>query len=263
LSSSALGGVGNVASGPYSTIGGGNLNEASGDYSAVGGGILNTASGDDATIGGGYDNTASGASTIGGGGENTADGGRSTIGGGLLNDASGEFSVVGGGFHNEAIGEASTIPGGYNNEASGDYSFAAGFQAVAAHTGAFVWSDSSLGAFTSSGPDQFLIDANGGVGIGTNNPQAQLHIQGNCIGCMTFYSLTKPTDQLVTGTNTFSCDPGDMIISGGGWVPGTTAWLRESWAIDLTTWKIHFTDVNGNGVKPGAFRITCADLDPN
>jgi hypothetical protein len=39
-----------------------------------------------------------------------------------------------------------------------------------------VWADSTGDEFWSTGPHQFLIRAAGGVGIGTNSPQAQLHV---------------------------------------------------------------------------------------
>jgi hypothetical protein len=39
-----------------------------------------------------------------------------------------------------------------------------------------VWADSTNADFTSTGPDQFLIRAAGGVGIGTNAPAHPLHM---------------------------------------------------------------------------------------
>lgn len=79
-----------VASGQYSTIGGGSSNAASGNYAAIGGGESNTASGQDSTISGGYNNAASGLdAAIGGGYYNAVGGLRSTIGGGASNVASG------------------------------------------------------------------------------------------------------------------------------------------------------------------------------
>ena len=80
-----------------------------------------------------------------------------------------------------------TVPGGALNTASGFNSFAAGFQATASHQATFVWSD-GVGLFGSTGPDQFLIHASGGVGIGTNAPAEALDVNGNvkanglCIG---------------------------------------------------------------------------------
>jgi hypothetical protein len=74
---------------------------------------------------------------------------------------------VGGGYNNSA-GYVATIPGGANNLASGYYSFAAGQRAKATNQGAFVWADSQGADFSSTNNDQFLIRAQGGVGIGTN-----------------------------------------------------------------------------------------------
>ncbi|MCC7438981.1 MAG: hypothetical protein IT211_10855, partial [Armatimonadetes bacterium] len=52
--------MGNTASGPSSTVGGGSTNTASATYSTVGGGSTNSASGYASTVGGGQTNTASG-----------------------------------------------------------------------------------------------------------------------------------------------------------------------------------------------------------
>jgi hypothetical protein len=60
----------------------------------------------------------------------------------------------------------------------GDYSLAAGNRAKANHNGTFVWADSTATDFASSGPNQFLIRASGGVGIGKTNPQTALDVQG-------------------------------------------------------------------------------------
>lgn len=61
----------------------------------------------------------------------------------------------------------------------GAYSFAAGTQAKANHTGAFVWGDNTFADFASTGNNQFLIRAGGGVGVGTNAPAAQLHVSSS------------------------------------------------------------------------------------
>ena len=260
----AIGGTNNTSTGDYSVIGGGKDNIANDVGSTVSGGIDNQATARYATVSGGIDNQVTDRySTVGGGINNQVTDKYATIGGGDSNQATKDAATVGGGETNIASGFWSTVPGGLGNVADGDYSFAAGRLAEANHDGTFVWSDSSFSTFESTGADQFLIEADGGVGIGINNPLAQLHVSGGCIGCMKFYQLTQNTTLLVTGTNTYSCNNGDLIMSGGGWVPGTTAWLRESWAIGTDTWKIHFTDASGAGVKPGAFVITCADINPN
>src|SRR5207247_4694380 len=84
---------------------------------------------------------------------------------------------ISGGIDNVADGYGSVVPGGYLNHAGGDTSFAAGSRAKAVHSGAFVWADSSqISDFASTGGDQFLIRAAGGVGIGLTNPAAALHV---------------------------------------------------------------------------------------
>lgn len=189
--SSVGGGFNNTAGGVVSTVGGGDTNDATGDRSTISGGYRNTASDVYSTIGGGVSNDASGDdSTIGGGYDNTASGGDSTVGGGYNNTVSAPHSTVGGGNSNTASGYAATVPGGRNNTAGGDYSFAVGRQAkvrTAAQVGGgdtdgdqgtFVWADSTDLAFSSTGPDQFLIRAAGGVGIGTNAPATTLHVKG-------------------------------------------------------------------------------------
>ena len=70
------------------------------------------------------------------------------------------------------------MPGGANNVAGGKYSFAAGQQAQASNQGAFVWADSQNATFTSTGNNQFLIRAEGGVGIGTASPGELLEVDG-------------------------------------------------------------------------------------
>ena len=75
-------------------------------------------------------------------------------------------------------GVGTTVPGGENNQAYGQDSFAAGKSAQALHDRSFVWSDGSL-AFLSTAPNQFLIAASGGVGIGLNHPQAALDVNGS------------------------------------------------------------------------------------
>jgi hypothetical protein len=129
-------------------------NAAGGDYSAAVGGISNTSS-----------NVSS------------------FVGGGQFNQASGSHSFVGGGIGNSATGNAGFVAGGTDNVAAGDRSFAAGRRAHAVHNGAFVWGDHANSAtdFASTGENQFLIRATGGVGIGANQPLAQLHVTGSAI----------------------------------------------------------------------------------
>ncbi len=109
---------------------------------------------------------ASGAtSVISGGQNNTASGELSVIAGGSGSTASGRGSAVGGGENNTASGLFATIPGGRNNVASGENSFAVGRRARATHPGSVVFGDNSDADKNSSGDNQFLIQAAGGVGI--------------------------------------------------------------------------------------------------
>jgi len=102
-----VGGGNNQATGAYSFIGGGgdagtaaNRNVASGDWSTVGGGFKNVASNTGAFIGGGNNNSASTSTN-------------SAIVGGTFNTASGPSSFVGAGTSNLANGQYSAIIGGY------------------------------------------------------------------------------------------------------------------------------------------------------
>jgi hypothetical protein len=176
------GGWDNTASGDRATVGGGYHNLADTSYATVGGGYYNAARGYDATVGGGNYNTASGLdATVGGGHWNSASGPNATVGGGYKNLADTAFATVGGGFCDTASGYGAAVPGGFSNTASGSYSFAAGRRAKANHSGSFVWADGTDANFASTGNNQFLIRASGGVGIGTDSPEYRLDVTGNRI----------------------------------------------------------------------------------
>ena len=177
-------------------IGGSSSNTATGvEGATIGGGgassAANRVTDDYGTVGGGRGNIAGNSSlpandssyaTVGGGIGNTASGQWSTVGGGDNNTASGLSATVNGGQFNTASGGVSTVAGGSNNVAEGLLSFAAGSYAHAKHAGTFVWADSAQWnlhqLYPSTGPNQFLIKASGGVGINTNAPAASLHILG-------------------------------------------------------------------------------------
>jgi hypothetical protein len=200
------GGAHNIASGVGSTVGGGYDNGAGGEFSSVGGGFNSGATGDYATVAGGIQNYApGGAATIAGGSQNTAIGGGASVGGGAENVASGFHAVVAGGFRNTASGVYSAVPGGSENCAGGKDSWAGGYRAkvrpgsnsgiagtgcnavapsgVDGDFGTFVWADHQEANFTSTGPNQFLIRAQGGVAINTNTPGvgAALTVAGNAV----------------------------------------------------------------------------------
>ena len=147
-----------IASGNYSTIGGGQSNTASGEYSTIAGGDNCTATGmqsaicggssnftnaTQAAICGGLSNTASSLysfvgggqsnlaqtnthATVCGGSTNTASGQYSFVGGGYTNTASGSNSFIGNGDTNTASGLGSVIGGGFFNQATGEGAVIAG-----------------------------------------------------------------------------------------------------------------------------------------
>jgi len=176
LRATVAGGVFNYADGALATVGGGYFNNSSADNTTVGGGFSNVASGVSATTGGGYGNYASGESATSGGGENNA--------------AIGNFATVSGGSRNIASGSYATVVGGAFNQAGGNFSFAGGNRARVRNTsapgadiitgdqGTFIWADSTAADFQSTGQNQFLIRAAGGVGINTNTPGFTLDVNG-------------------------------------------------------------------------------------
>jgi hypothetical protein len=179
--------------------------------SAVVGGLQNGVLGPDTArsfVGGGFNNSVSstgpaagGASGIVAGTANKIlDAGRSFVGGGNSNriDATGAAGILDafigagranrvsgyacgilGGQGNQASGDYGAVLGGELNEAAGAYSAVSGYRARALHDGTFVRADGQFSDFASTAPDQFLIRAQGGVGIGTNAPGAQLDVAGS------------------------------------------------------------------------------------
>jgi hypothetical protein len=171
--------------------------------------------------------------TISGGAQNSA-GDYGVIGGGYLNSAT-DSSVVGGGHQNIASGYASAIPGGAQNTAGGNYSFAGGQTAyvrppadvgggnTTGDQGTFVWNDITAGAdpnptFSSTGPNQFLVHAAGGVGI--NAPPLASNIE-----------LTLSTVSPDSSANLFmhAGTPADGILVSAGTGSGTN---NASFSID-------------------------------
>jgi len=225
------GGFSNIASGGWGTIAGGSTNTASGDYATVSGGWANTASLGYAVVGGGEHNIASAyEASVGGGSTNTASGDYSTVGGGRYNKARSAYSVVAGGGgateadSNSAIGNWSAIPGGRSNTSSGIYSFAAGRRAKANHTGTFVWADSTNADFTSTGANQFLIRANGNVGINTNSPSSPLTVNGiiqSTTGGIKFPDNSVQTTAATSGGTVTSVGTGAGLTGGPITTSGT------------------------------------------
>jgi hypothetical protein len=184
-SATIAGGSNNVIGELYATVGGGDTNSASGRFSVIGGGSGNVAD-QSAVVGGGVNNTSGVDAVVGGGRNNIASGNGATIAGGENNIANDLGATVGGGAGNRAKGNYAVVPGGSGNEARGSHSFAAGRRARAQsiHPGSFVWADFSTtdDSLETTAPNQFLIRAVGGVGIGTNEPVNQLHVESEVSG---------------------------------------------------------------------------------
>ena len=206
-----------LVSTPYafrvSTIDGASGGTISGKLT-IGPGHTNT--GDYAFVAG-SNNTASGErSTVGGGGSNTADGSHSAVGGGWANTASGLEATISGGFGNTASGSYSTIPGGSACNASGNHSFAAGRRAKAMHDGSFVWADSTFTNFESTGDNQFLIRASGGVGIGTNSPATELDVNG-AVTASTYYGDGSNLTGVTASSDGDWTINNDVLYTSGAW----------------------------------------------
>jgi len=186
------GGYGNTiqADAHGAVIDGGELNSNQAGGSTIAGGTRNEIqiNAFNSVIGGGNNNTIMGngggpgaTGTIGGGAGNIIQFNSflSTISGGQVNtiQTGVSYSTISGGSSNTAAGNFATVPGGDQNIA-GTNSFAAGHRAKATNTGTFVWADSTDVDFASTADNQFLIRASGGVGIGANNPDATLTVNG-------------------------------------------------------------------------------------
>jgi len=237
------GGLENTASGRESIVGGGEANTAFGSWSTVGGGAENTANGRESVVGGGGGNIADGDwSAVGGGDRNIASGDKSAVVGGFSNAASGQWSTVGGGRGNRAIGVNSTVGGGRDNVAvgigstvaggrtncaGGDYSWAGGSSAKVrsgeivtgcanfdvsgdsdGDEGTFIWSDSLNFSLVSSGPDQFLVRATGGIWFGAGGAFASI-----------------PSGRFIN-TST-----GAYLSTGGTWTNSSSRALKEGFEV--------------------------------
>ena len=149
----------NAADAAFATVAGGRDNTASETSASVGGGLRNSAAGVSSTVSGGFNNGATGtSSSVIGGSRNTATGFSSTVSGGGLNCAGGDYSWAGGQNAKTRVG----------NE-PGDGTCAASSGDTSGDEGSFVWADQFFnGDFLTTGPNQFLVRAAGGVGINTN-----------------------------------------------------------------------------------------------
>ena len=157
ISGGGLNGYTNSIFANYSAIGGGygNTIQTNAYYSTIGGGYNNTIQPNtsDSTIGGGYGNTIQPNASL------------STIGGGYINtiQTNAYESTIGGGYGNtiQPNAQYAVIPGGRLNLAT-NYAFAAGYNARATNTGAFVWSDSTGTLTASTNANSVTMRASGG-----------------------------------------------------------------------------------------------------
>ena len=109
-----------VASGNYSSIGGGRKNRASGIYSHIGGGQQNTATGHADVVAGGEDSDATGGnSTVGGGYLNKAQSSGTTVAGGVYNTAAQSYTTIVGGARGKTRWQGHTVLGGHGDTVMG------------------------------------------------------------------------------------------------------------------------------------------------
>lgn len=190
----------NIVNANFGTIGGGSLNLVSGQWSTIGGGYNNVVSRGYSTIGGGVGNRVSGAeAVVAGGAANNVSANWGAVGGGNGNRVPALWGTVSGGLDNAATGIQSSVVGGFRNCAGGELSWAGGHRAKVRRSnsadsnvgaclnvpvngttgdqGTFVWADSQEADFISSGPNQFLIRAQGGIGLNSNGPPAGIDLE--------------------------------------------------------------------------------------
>jgi len=108
--------------------------------------------------------------------------GRASTATGILTTASGDYATAMGN-ETTASGSAATAMG-IGTTASGAYSTAMGHNALTGgQNGTFVYGDNSTDSeLRATAPNQFLIRAAGGVGMGTNSPHTQLDVQRQVSG---------------------------------------------------------------------------------
>ncbi|MBK7146025.1 MAG: tail fiber domain-containing protein [Xanthomonadales bacterium] len=168
-------------------------NRVTDSYGAIGGGWGNRTGNDDG------DPLSHVADTVAGGVANVASGSTTSVGGGLRNTASGWYGTVAGGVTNTASGTSSSVAGGDGNCAGGDYSFAGGRYAKArpgsdsgpdgygcagiprsgdanGDAGTFVWGAGTGADFISTGDNQFLVRAQGGMALNAPPPHGDIEL---------------------------------------------------------------------------------------
>ena len=175
------GGTGNLigTNTSFSAIGGGQQNIIDGAWhAAIAGGLNNQINdfADGSAISGGRNNfigDSSTYSTIAGGRDNyiAPNTINAVIAGGFFNTVASNAAnaFIGGGTNNlvTANGQFGMIPGGQNNTAT-NFAFAAGRNAQAVNTGAFVWADANSGNVASAANNSVTFRAAGGYRLFSN-----------------------------------------------------------------------------------------------
>jgi len=255
-------------------IGGSGVNRVNSGAAAVviGGGDMHLVSSDLSVIGGGWANlikTNSANSVIGGGEYNA-----------IAQNAG--HAVISGGGNNSVAASAqyATVPGGFSNTAAGIYSLAAGNRAKALHPGSFVWGDATAADVSSTGSNQFIIRASGGVGINKTNPATALDVNGT-ISAASFSGagtgLTNVSASSLSGLNAtnFWQTSGNAGTAPGAHFLGTTdsaplefrvnnarAWRLEAASFDNYVYVISSVNVlggySGNNIGAGLVGATIA-----
>jgi hypothetical protein len=227
------------------------------------------------TVGGGADNMAGDNSGT------TDDAAYATVSGGYGNMALGSHATIAGGRNNAASGYAAAVPGGWSNAAQGQYSLAAGRRAKANHDGAFVWADATNADFASTGANQFLVRASGGMGVGTTSPGSHtlsVYSSRSGVAGSTAHVVNDNASGIAMTLESHSSDltlllsqhgEGDILRADswvGGWHPvfkvqnnGNVecATLTITGGSDLSE-QFDITDQDGN-VQPGL--VVCIDPD--
>jgi len=235
-----------------SFLGGGwhNSIQTNASYSVLAGGAWNSiqTNAHGSFLVGGYRN-AIGASAfdsfVGGGLENSISAGASSsvLGGGEYNSiqSTARAAFLGSGGNNTNAGAYAVVPGGRNNSANGNYSFAAGRRAKALYDGDFVWADSQDGDFGATAPNQFVIRAVGGVGIGAPPGDALLDVTGNMRLNDYDLFLRAGSDRnhglgWYGGTKTFASQApdGPVLYGHGGGLLATTRGGVPNWTLQWT-----------------------------
>lgn len=215
-------------------------NRVEGSGGTVSGGARHVASGIFSAIGGGFNNATSGAyAGIGGGENNSASGTHAAIAGGRANLSGGSRAFVGAGLSNSAAGSGAVVAGGAFNCAGGDFSFAGGLGAVVRASsqasnaqlgescigrqgndsdgdeGTFVWADLTDGGseFSSTGPNQFLVRATGGVAFNGNRVPGGSDLVVNSRGNGQNADLLLMSQGSASGINLAAVSDGTLFIA--------------------------------------------------